>query len=380
MIRDVEHVVIDYSPNHFAGHPLQGGIFNFGGGEIAVIYHRAACAYREPADVQHGYGGYQSRAQHILARSYDYGRTWDRSDDVVLFDEAAPLAERRAFVTQAHNNLTITRDSIDLSSPDAAIYFGRTWAGEGDPPALLCFAIRSGDRGRSWEHVPTLINPPTDRGPIYKDAHPLVQMLDGTQLSAMSHNNAIWLYGTDDNGLTWECLAHICSDATGMGLPAYAALLLLPSGHLQCYTLNIGGQRTAIQMCHSDDGGYSWSTPRPIVRLGRSPWTAQRQPHQWAAGLYYHSPWPLRLADGRIVVTFSRRKPPMGLGLIVSEDEGATWSDEQILRADAIHWDLGYAVATEVGPGQILTAYYYPMDDGNAFGGTKYLAGTHFTI
>jgi hypothetical protein len=149
---------------------------------------------------------------------------------------------------------------------------------------------------------------------------------------------------------------------------------------LQCYSLHIGGWRNAIQMNYSDDGGYSWSEPRPLVRWGHSPWAAQRQPHDWSGGTFYRSPWPLRLADGRIIVLFARRKPPRGMGLIMSEDEGTTWSDEQILRDDGSTWDLGYPVATEVEPCRIFTAYYYTLNDGNNFGGTRFVAGTHFRI
>ena len=46
---------------------------------------------------------------------------------------------------------------------------------------------------------------------------------------------------------------------------------------------------------------------------------------------------------------FDRRCPPFGMGLIVSEDDGATWSAEAVIRADASDWDLGYPVATELG-------------------------------
>ena len=45
---------------------------------------------RNYSDVKHDLGGYHSRAQIILARSFDGGGTWDRADDVVIFDERAP--------------------------------------------------------------------------------------------------------------------------------------------------------------------------------------------------------------------------------------------------------------------------------------------------
>ena len=86
----------------------------------------------------------------------------------------------------------------------------------------------------------------------------------------------------------------------------------------------------------------------------------------------------MQLADGRTLVLFARRKIPRSIGMIISEDDGATWSDEQILRADVPITDLGYPVATEVEPGRVFTAYYFTMADGNGFGGTRYIAGSTF--
>ena len=68
-----------------------------------------------------------------------------------LFDETRPVEERRAFVRQTETNPGIARERISLSSPDTAIYFGRTWAGEGDPLTLLdvdrmCEAV-AGEQG-----------------------------------------------------------------------------------------------------------------------------------------------------------------------------------------------------------------------------------------
>ncbi len=384
MLTEIEHIQVDYARDRYAAHPRQGGIWDFGGGELAVVYNRAPCAYRVPLDVTHGHEGYRGRGQTILARSFDGGRTWDRRHDVVVFDETRPAAERRAWLRQTQDNPQVARDLIDLNAPDTVLYFGRTWAGEGTPPGLLAFALRSTDRGHTWERVPTPFRPPSPKGQVLKDGHPAVRLPDGTRLVVASHDNGVWLYGTDDQGLTWEPLAHVCGDPTGLGRASYAGLLLLPSGRLQCYSLNIAGWRDAIQICHSDDGGYSWSVPRPIVRWGQSPWVARRAPAAWATGReshkHYRSPWPLRLTDGRIVVIFARRKPPFGLGLIVSEDDGATWSAEQILRDDASDLDLGYPVAVETAPGRIFTAYYYMLADGNGFGGTRFIAGTHFRL
>ena len=386
MVTDIEHVQMDYARDRYAAHPRQGGIFNFGGGEIAVIYYRAPCRYQEPKDVLHGPDGYKGRAQAILARSLDGGRSWDRGRDVVIYDETRPAEERLAFLHQVKTHHSTPRAQIDLNSPDAAIFFGRTWVTKDSPLRYLCFAVRSANRGQTWEDVPTLVEPPMGLEVVHKDGHPLVAMPDGTHLAAMTASGRVWLYGSDDHGLAWEPVAHICSDPTGLGNPSYAGLILLPSGRLQCYSLNIGGLRDAIQMNHSDDGGYSWSEPKPIVAWGRSPWAAKRQPGSMqgaavsSSGKYYRSPWALRLKDGRIIVLFARRRQPRGMGLLVSEDDGATWGPEQVLRDDASGQDIGYPVAAELEPGLVFAAYYFMLDDGNGFGGTRFIAGSRFRV
>ena len=86
------------------------------------------------------------------------------------------------------------------------------------------------------------------------------------------------------------------------------------------------------------------------------------------------------LRDGRILVLFARRKPPFGIGGLVSEDLGTTWSQEFVLRDDASCADLGYPVATELDDGRIFTAYYYTLEDGNSFGGSRFIAGSHFRL
>lgn len=387
-LAELHHIRLCYSKDHYCGHPRQSGIFNFGAGELAVLHSHAPCAYREPADVSHSFTtGYASRARILLQRSTDHGQTWPRADDVVVHDESQPLAQKRARLWRA-DEPDRPRERIDLNSPDAAVYFARPATGpEGadGQSALECFAFRSADRGRTWEEVPTRVRPPGGLSAVHRDAHPLVHCPDGTLLGAMTVGGdgfagGVALYGSDDSGLTWEYLAEVARDPTGLGRPTYAGLLLLPGGRLQCYMLNISGLRNAIQMAWSDDGGYSWSPPAPIVAWGQSPWSARRRPGQARRGVHYRSPWPLRLRDGRIVVLFGRRKPPFGIGLIASEDEGRTWSAEAVVRDDGSGPDLGYPVAAQLDDGRLFTAYYFTQDDGNGFGGTRHIAASRFRL
>ena len=400
-LTDIHHIKLCYSKDRYCGHPRQSGIFNYGNGEIAVLHSHAPSGYQVRDDISHSFtSGYASRAKILLQRSLDGGETWPRENDVVVWDESRPLEEKRAILYRA-DEPGLAREQIDLTSPDAAVYFPSPATGPANAdgqPTSECFAFRSGDRGRTWEEVATRVSNPTPGaiGGVHRDGHPLVQFPDGTLMGAMSFHNtrpdeiqrlgmgSVAVYGSDDSGLTWGYMGEVAGDPTGVGRPTYAGLILLPSGRLQCYMLNTGGMRNAIQMAHSDDGGYSWSQPKPIVAWGQSPWASLSRQYAWSGtrqhGVHYRSPWPLQLRDGRIVVIFGRRQVPFGMGLIVSEDDGATWSTEAVIRADASDWDLGYPVATQLDDGRIFTAYYFMEDDGNNFGGTRHIAGSSFRL
>ena len=404
VLADVQHIRLCYSQDRMCAHPRQCPIRYFGNGELIAVHHHAPSAYRTPDDIQHGQFGYKGRAKILLQRSFDHGQTWPREHDVVIWDDSLPLEAKRAALWQA-DDPDLPRDEIDLSSPDSLVYFARPATGPKGTdgrPVLECFAFRSGDRGHTWETVPTRITPPPGFNYVHVDGYPPVRFDDGTLMVAATLDNRnvgeIWnagvpnkrnvmvpdsvvaVYGTDNNGLSWNFLAEVTADPTGYGTPVYENLLRLSSGRLQCYMLNIGGPRNAILMNYSDDGGYSWSDVRPLVVWGQSPWLAHRRPGQQWPGVHYRSPWPLRLRDGRIVVLFARRKSPSGIGIIVSEDDGATWSAEAVLRADASTWDLGYPHAVQLDDGRIFTSYYFTEDDGNNLGGTRHIAGSFFRL
>ncbi len=397
VLTEFRHTKLCYSKQRYCGHPRLSGIFNYGGGELAVLHSHAPSSYRTPDDISHSFtSGYLGRAQVLLQRSLDHGETWPREHDVVVWDESLPLIEKRAIVARA-DEPGVARGQIDLTSPDAAVYFARPWTGPEDPdgnPVQECFVFRSADRGRTWETVPTRVRHPHGGG-LWRDAHPLVQFPDGTLMGVLSlystfadgsigyltgEPRSVAVFGSDDGGLTWEYVAAVPGDRSGGKGRVYVSLILLPNGRLQCYMLNVIGIRNAIEMCYSDDGGYSWTEPRPIVAWGQSPWVARRAPGAARRGVHYRAPWPVRLRDGRIVVIFGRRKPPFGIGLIVSADDGATWSAEAVIRDDGSGADLSYPVATELDDGRIFTAYYFMQDDGNGFGGTRHIAGSFFRL
>lgn len=380
-IKQVEHIKMHGDRTTYCGHPRQGGIFNFGNGEIAVLHNHAPCAYEKRSDIQHDYGGYHSRSRVLLQRSMDGGRTWPGKEEVEVWNEAAPVEDRRKFLL---SSFTSPRETIDLATPQAVVMFPRTFLGPIRYGAyeMISFALRSQDKGRTWEKVPTLLTPPPGCYSATPDNTPIVRLPDNTYLFPMrtfGGRDGVDLYGSTDNGLSWNYRTHICEPHD------YPALVLLRGGRLQCYNYPLG-------MCYSDDGGKTWSQRKLIAPPGPSPWLPQDPFYE--DELSHRSPTPLVLRDGRILVLFARRiSGRRGMGLIVSEDGGKTWGPDIILRDDASVYqktkvrgitteysDIGYPVATELDDGRIFASYYYMLNDGTNFGGSRFLAGSSFRL
>jgi len=414
-LSDVRHITVAYSKDTYRGHPRHCGMFNFGNGELAVTYNRAPCAYQSPRDTRHDFH-YMERSEQVLARSLDNGETWPESQESIVWKRGGPIDEQRALLWPADT----TRQELDMSQPGACFFFGRSWVGKtvndpnrgGSVPQFVTFSLRSVDKGRTWDRAPTLIAPPGHAQSLLLNAHPPVRMPDGSFLVVVtagagadpSSMKEAALYMSDDNGLSWDYITSIARDPTGVWGYTYNALVMVSGGRLQCYSMrqniNSAGGNWAC-MSYSDDGGLTWSDMKPIGQLGYSPWVERRRPGQYGrpgvrkdpagrpvqtyepmpnGNQLMRAPYPLVLRDGRIVVLYDRRKPPYGMGGLVSEDLGKTWSREFVLRDDANCGDLGYPVATELADGRIFTAYYYNLDDGNGFGGTRFIAGSTFAV
>ena len=99
-----------------------------------------------------------------------------------------------------------------------------------------------------------------------------------------------------------------------------------------------------LYMCVSDDGGKTFSMPKPIE--GPDGRVCGAPPHL------------LQTEDGTVILTYGRRVKPYGECARLSRDGGETWSDEIVLRDDAPKWDLGYPSSVQLKDGEILTVYY----------------------
>ncbi len=375
-ICNVKHIRICGGDNLYCGHPRHGGIYNFGGGEIAVVHYHASCVYQKPSDVHHEQVGYMKRAKYLLQRSLDNGETWPKEYNVTLFDRAMPLEKQREWLAQR----VTEREEIDMSQPDSVLVVLRAYAGKPYIGVLdevhyedVLSILRSRDRGHTWEKAPIIIRPP-QKDEVLTFSSNYLKMPDKSILLTLQHQkpnalNLSDLFCSEDNGLTWRYLSTVARDIYKEVTLAYPTLLALPDGRILCTlgALSPNGVRWN-SVTFSDDGGLTWSEPKRITRWGTSA-------------------YPVLLKDGRIVVVYAwRESRPLGIRGKVSEDMGETWSDEFIVRGDAAGWDLGYPVATRLDDGTVFAVYYYNIDD-EVYRerdckkcGRRFIAGTYFTV
>lgn len=109
----------------------------------------------------------------------------------------------------------------------------------------------------------------------------------------------------------------------------------------------------------SSDAGKTWSAPAPVTAHNEIPGHL------------------LALQDGRLLLTFGVRNPPLGIHALTSEDRGATWKTEKRivlveegptfrLPKGVVRHGLGHPYTVELPDGKLLTAYYRLADANDA--------------
>ena len=67
----------------------------------------------------------------------------------------------------------------------------------------------------------------------------------------------------------------------------------------------------------------------------------------------------IRLADGRLCLTYGDRKPPYEMRAQFSRGRGLTWSAPFVLQTGGGGRDMGYARSLQRPDGKVVTLYYY---------------------
>jgi len=355
---------------YFAAWPFTGGLWQFADGEIVAGFTRAPADYNDPETLSHGrvehdYG------EHILVRSTDAGRTWPGSTLTTLYHRS----DMDTKVAAASVGTTADRGH----DPSADGYM--LVAGHGNPSPENpghAFAIVSSDRGRTWTdpvRLPTWL-PGSDRYTwSFATGRPsYVVRADGMLLlfacASRTVQDKSWgidavpvVYASWNGGASWGFLAEIeLTPMRPMGVTPYP--VLLDNGEiLVAVRRQYNGYNAFTQVYRSVDGGGTWTF------LSRA--------SDWGAPANL-----VQLPDTRLVCVYGYRQHPWGIRARVSEDRGATWGRELVLRDDGGSWDLGYPRTLVLPTGTLLTVYYFNCknDSVQQDGGVRHIAATRWRI
>ena len=294
-----------------------------------------------------------------LMRSHDYGVTWRWPQ--VLLD--GPIDERDAgiletakgsilvttFTSLAYQSLLDKAEAIPAGQPGAwedlklsewrAAHLRIT--PEQRQGELGTWMIRSTDGGITWSvRYPVPVNSP--HGPI--------QLSDGRLLYCGAElwkpERRIGACQSTDDGQTWQWLATIPT-RDGDDHRQYHELHAVETtdGRVIAHIRNHNKSNAQeILQTESSDGGKSWTTPHPI-------------------GVWGYPSHLLRLKDGRLLMSYGHRRPPLGNQARISQDGGRTWSSPIIINSDAISGDMGYPSTVECDDGTLVTVWYELLKD-----------------
>jgi hypothetical protein len=203
------------------------------------------------------------------------------------------------------------------------------------------FAVTSHDRGRTWSA------PCAQRTRRLAWASPY-----GRIIAAPDGGLLMPAYGAPDDAETTGPFDAVVMRSRDGGTSWGDESLVLGGGSelAICFTAPdrlVGAVRrtegdTAI--VHSRDAGRTWSAPVAATRIAEHP-----------ADLCLLSD------SGRLLLTFGRRRRPLGVGALTSLDGGDTWDThhEVLLAGDGIGHDVGYPSTVQLDSGALVTLAYF---------------------
>jgi Neuraminidase (sialidase) len=373
-IRGVDHQVVYRREDEFTGWVHTMGFWNMGDGELLQMFPALGTDYDNAAAINHDAIGRSSTTRKLVAvRSEDWGRTWDGDDPVINpYDtvssgsEGAETLADLGPIDYLDPNVLVSANSTDFAESE-----GRSW-------------IRiSRDRGHSWS---PLIAIPLDGLSNLSSRESVLVRPDGTVLSFMmevlddARNRHPLVYALPPGGDKFHFLSAItplhdpkgATDSAGLESRRFRAYrwfyprgYLLANGRILCCMRSQRDPRGVMwsEVWHSEDGGGTWDFLSRVNDFGAP------------ASLVV-------MPDGRVVAVYGYRLMPSGIRAKVSEDGGASWGPELIVRDDGGSWDLGYPNAWATNDGRVGVIYYFNSKDDriDVNGGVRHIARSIFAI
>jgi hypothetical protein len=344
------HVEVARAAGRYGGWPANHGIWAWGD-EILVGF---SWGHMRSGGAESGHPiDRQQPEEHMLARSLDGGRTWTHEKHADLIPPPTPGHIAGVPTENGGKAAAPLTTPIDFRAPGFALTARMSDINVG--PSWFFYTT---DKGHAWKGPYTLpdfgqkgIAARTDY--LVDGPHDLTMFL--TAAKSNGREGRVICVRTKDGGRTWTLAGMVGPEPDGNDFAIMpSSVRLSPSA-----ILTLVRHRQWIESYRSDDNGSDWThVVRAVPDTGRG-----------------NPPSLVKLRDGRLVVTFGYRAAPFGIRARVSRDEGRSWSDDIILRSDAVDWDLGYTRSVQRPDGRIVTVYYY----NDAKSTERYIAATIWT-
>lgn len=343
-----EHVTIWRQPQRYGGWPANHGMWSWNN-ELLVGF---SAGHLHQFDPERHPVDRTRPEQHLLSRSLDGGRTWQTERPDALRPPPQP-GHMSGVPTEPGGRMPQPLDApLVFTQPDTIITLRMA-----DNHTGPSWFYTSHDRGRTWRGpwaLPAFDSPGitarTDyvvRGPRHVVAFVTAAKPDGREGRPLAIE-------TRDGGMTWQRLGWMTPQVEGWRI--MPTTVRLADGRFYSVVRARDDGTHRLVGVESADEGRTWTQVAvPVADAGRGNPGAL-----------------LRLADGRLCLSYGHRARPFGIRAVLSRDDGRTWGRPVVLRDDAADWDVGYPCAVQRPDGAIVTAYYF----NDAHSPERYIAAT----
>ncbi|HUW20239.1 MAG TPA: sialidase family protein, partial [Sedimentisphaerales bacterium] len=325
IVRIIGHTIVYGGPDIFCGWPANNGVWTWGDYEILVSF-----VYGPYVEIPgHNLG---SPSYTGLGRSLDGGLTWTMEDPPNFVGDGGTPVPSPGGINFAHPDFAWRTESYTSQGQFFISYDrGHNWQGPYTCGALMSHPELAGLNNSS--RTDYVVNGPDD-------------CLIGMSVNGCGPTDRAFMARTTDGGATFNFVSWINPEpCTTRGVMPSTVRI---SENKLVTTLRRKNPGDWIDAFVSYDNGSSWSFLSKVADT-----------YTWNG----NPPALVRLTDGRLACACGNRLDRT-IEARISEDEGATWTAEIILRGDYQtdiynDPDLGYCRMVQRPDGKLVTMYYW---------------------